>query len=281
MEQHCMTDKQPLLKLNDGIYAPQLGFGVFQIDNAQATDAVATALKAGYRSIDTAAFYKNEKGVGEAIRDSGLSRSDIFLTTKLWNGDQGFDATLKAFDASMDKLKQDYVDLYLIHWPCPAKDLYVDTFKAFIRLRDEGRIKSIGVSNFQPKHLEKLIKETDVVPAVNQIELHPDFAQVDVVGFNKSKGIVTEAWSPLGQGGDLLKNKIIKEVADAHGKTAAQVIIRWHLQLGHMVIPKSQTPSRIKENFDVFDFELNNDQLKKINGLDGGNRMGPNPDELN
>lgn len=276
-----MTDKQPLLKLNDGIYAPQLGFGVFQIDNVQATDAVATALKAGYRSIDTAAFYKNEKGVGEAIRDSGLSRSDIFLTTKLWNGDQGFDATLKAFDASMDKLRQDYVDLYLIHWPCPAKDLYVDTFKAFIRLRDEGRIKSIGVSNFQPKHLEKLIKETDVVPVVNQIELHPDFAQVDVVGFNKSKGIVTEAWSPLGQGGDLLKNKIIKEVADAHGKTAAQVIIRWHLQLGHMVIPKSQTPSRIKENFDVFDFELSNDQLKKINGLDGGNRMGPNPDELN
>ena len=276
-----MTDKHPLLKFNDGIYAPQLGFGVYQIDDAQATDAVSTALKVGYRSIDTAAFYKNEKGVGEAISQSGIPRSEIFLTTKLWNGDQGFDATLKAFDASMDKLNQDYLDLYLIHWPRPAKDQFVDTFKAFIRLRDEGRIKSIGVSNFQPKHLEKLIAETGVVPVVNQIELHPDFAQVDVAGFNKSKGIVTEAWSPLGQGGDLLKNKIIKEVADAHGKTAAQVIIRWHLQLGHMVIPKSQTPSRIKENFDVFDFELSNDQLKKINGLDGGNRMGPNPDELN
>ena len=276
-----MTDKQPLLKLNDGIYAPQLGFGVYQIDDAKATEAVGTALKTGYRSIDTAAFYKNEKGVGEAVRNSGLSRSDIFVTTKLWNGDHGFDAALKAFDASMDKLKLDYVDLYLIHWPCPAKDLYVETFKAFIRLRDEGRIKSIGVSNFQPKHLDKLINETGVVPAVNQIELHPDFAQVAVAGFNKSKGIVTEAWSPLGQGGDLLKNKIIKDVADAHGKTAAQVIIRWHLQLGHMVIPKSETPSRIKENFDVFNFELSDEQLKKINGLDGGNRLGPDPDELN
>jgi 2,5-diketo-D-gluconate reductase A len=276
-----MTDKQPLLKFNDGIYAPQLGFGVFQIDDAGATKAVAEALKVGYRSIDTAAFYKNEKGVGVAVRDSGLSRSDLFLTTKLWNGDQGYDATLKAFDASMEKLNQDYVDLYLIHWPCPAKDLYVESFKAFIRLRDEGRIKSIGVSNFQPKHLDKLIHETGVVPVVNQIELHPDFAQVDVAGFNKSKNIVTEAWSPLGQGGDLLKNKIIKDVADAHHKTTAQVIIRWHLQLGHMVIPKSQTPSRIKENFDVFGFELTADQLKQISSLDGGNRMGPDPDELN
>lgn len=276
-----MSDKQPLLKFNDGVYAPQLGFGVFQIDDGGATKAVAEALRVGYRSIDTAAFYKNEKGVGEAVRDSGLPRSEIFLTTKLWNGDQGFDATLKAFDASMGKLNQDYVDLYLIHWPCPAKDLYVDSFKAFIRLRDEGRIKSIGVSNFQPKHLDKLIKETGVVPALNQIELHPDFAQVDVAGFNKSKGIVTEAWSPLGQGGDLLKNKIIKDVADAHGKTTAQVVIRWHLQLGHMVIPKSQTPSRIKENFDVFDFELSGDELKKISSLDGGNRLGPDPDALN
>ena len=276
-----MTDKQLQLKLNDGIYAPQLGFGVFQIDDAGAADAVAEALKAGYRSIDTAPFYKNEKGVGEAVRRSGLPRSDIFLTTKLWNGDQGFDATLKAFDLSMQKLNQDYVDLYLIHWPCPAKDLYVETFNAFIRLRDEGRIKSIGVSNFQPKHLQKLIKETGVVPVVNQIELHPDFAQTDLVGFNRSQGIVSEAWSPLGQGGELLKNKIIKDVADAHGKTTAQVIIRWHLQLGHMVIPKSQTPSRIRENIDVFDFELSADQLRQISSLDGGNRLGPDPDVLN
>jgi len=276
-----MTDKHPLLKFNDGIYAPQLGFGVYQIDDAQATDAVSTALKVGYRSIDTAAFYKNEKGVGEAISQSGIPRSEIFLTTKLWNGDQGFDATLKAFDASMDKLNQDYLDLYLIHWPRPAKDQFVDTFKAFIRLRDEGRIKSIGVSNFQPKHLEKLIAETGVVPVVNQIELHPDFAQTELAAFNKSKNIVTESWSPLGQGGELLKNKTLKEIAEAHGKTTAQVIIRWHLQLGHMVIPKSETPSRIKENFDVFDFELTSDELKKIAGLDAGNRLGPDPDELN
>jgi len=276
-----MTDKHPLLKFNDGIYAPQLGFGVYQIDDAQATDAVSTALKVGYRSIDTAAFYKNEKGVGEAISQSGIPRSEIFLTTKLWNGDQGFDATLKAFDASMDKLNQDYLDLYLIHWPRPAKDQFVDTFKAFIRLRDEGRIKSIGVSNFQPKHLEKLIAETGVVPVVNQIELHPDFAQTELAAFNKSKNIVTESWSPLGQGGELLKNKTLKEIAEAHGKTTAQVIIRWHLQLGHMVIPKSETPSRIKENFDVFDFELTSDELKKIGGLDAGNRLGPDPDELN
>lgn len=276
-----MSDKQPVLKLNDGIHAPQLGFGVFQIDDAGAAKAVGEALNVGYRSIDTAAFYKNEKGVGEAVRSSGIARSDIFLTTKLWNGDQGFDATLKAFDASMQKLNQDYVDLYLIHWPCPAKDLYVDTFKAFIRLRDEGRIKSIGVSNFQPKHLQKLIKESGVVPVVNQIELHPDFAQVDLAGFNKSQGIVTESWSPLGQGGELLKNKIIKDVADAHGKSTAQVVIRWHLQLGHMVIPKSQTPSRIKENFEVFDFVLSDEELRKISSLDGGNRLGPDPDELN
>lgn len=276
-----MTDKQPRLKLNDGIYVPQLGFGVFQIDDAGATAAVSEALRAGYRSIDTAAYYKNEKGVGVAVQNSGLPRSEIFLTTKLWNGDQGFDATLKAFDASMQKLNQDYVDLYLIHWPCPAKDLYVDSFKAFIQLRDEGRIKSIGVSNFQPKHLQKLIQETGVVPAVNQIELHPDFAQVDLAGFNKSQGIVTESWSPLGQGGALLGNKIITSVAEAHGKSTAQVVIRWHLQLGHMVIPKSQTPARIRENFDVFDFVLSDDELRKISSLDGGNRLGPDPDNLN
>ncbi len=276
-----MATRQPMLKLNDGIHAPQLGFGVFQIDDDRATDAVAEALKVGYRSIDTAAFYKNEKGVGEAIRESGIPREEIFLTTKLWNGDQGFDQGLKAFDVSLKKLNQDYVDMYLIHWPLPAKDKYVETFKAFVRLREEGRVKSIGVSNFQPAHLEKLIKETGVVPVVNQIEVHPDFAQFDVAAFNKSKNIVTEAWSPLGQGGDLLKNPVIKTVADALGKTPAQIVLRWHLQLGHMVIPKSVTPSRIKENFEVLDFELTDDQMKKISGLDAGNRMGPNPDELN
>lgn len=276
-----MSDKQPLLTFNDGKRAPQLGFGVFQIDNDPAADAVATALQTGYRSIDTAAFYKNEDGVGEGIRRSGVDRADIFLTTKLWNEDQGFDAALKGFDASLKKLGTDYVDLYLIHWPLPKKDIYVETFKALIRLRDDGRAKSIGVSNFQPDHLTRLIGETGVAPVVNQIELHPDFAQKDVVAFNQSKDIVTEAWSPLGQGGELLKNEVIGQIAKTHGKSAAQVILRWHLQLGHMVIPKSETPSRIRENFDVFDFTLDADQMKQLDGLDAGNRMGPDPDELN
>lgn len=275
-----MTDTQPRLKLNSGIEAPQLGFGVWQIDDATAADAVAKALQVGYRSVDTAAIYKNEKGVGEGIRRAGLPRNELFLTTKLWNADQGFDATLKAFDASLAKLGQDYVDLYLIHWPVPKGDRYVDTFKAFIRLRDEGRIKSIGVSNFQPAHLDRLAAETGVVPAVNQIELHPDFAQRDVVAYHKAKGIVTESWSPLGQGGDLLKDPVLVAIAKATGKTPAQVVLRWHLQEGHMVIPKSQTPSRIAENFDVFGFELSADQLKQIDGLDAGNRIGPHPDEL-
>lgn len=275
-----MTDKQPRLKLNSGIDAPQFGFGVWQIDDDTAADSVAKALEIGYRSVDTAAIYKNEKGVGEGIRRAGLPRNELFLTTKLWNADQGFDSTLKAFDESLAKLKQDYVDLYLIHWPVPKGDRYVDTFKAFIRLRDEGRIKSIGVSNFQPSHLDRLAAETGVVPAVNQIELHPDFAQRDVVEYHKAKGIITESWSPLGQGGDLLKDPVLVSIAKATGKTPAQVVLRWHLQEGHMVIPKSQTPSRIAENFDVFGFELSAEQLKQIDGLDAGNRIGPHPDEL-
>ena len=276
-----MSDKQPLLTLNDGRQAPQLGFGVFQIDNDAAIGAVETALATGYRSIDTATIYQNESGVGEGIRRSGLAREDIFLTTKLWNDDQGFDSTLKAFDASLKKLGTDHVDLYLVHWPMPKKDLYIDTFKAFIRLREEGRAKSIGVSNFQPDHLQRLIDETGVVPVVNQIELHPDFAQKDVVAFNRSKNIVTEAWSPLGQGGELLQNETISGIAKASGKSAAQVILRWHLQLGHMVIPKSETPSRIRENFEIFDFKLDDDQMSQLEHLDGDNRMGPHPDELN
>ncbi len=275
-----MPDHQPLLTFNDGKRAPQLGFGVFQIDNEPAADAVATALETGYRSIDTAAFYKNEEGVGEGMRRSSVDRANIFLTTKLWNEDQGFDAALKAFDASLKNLGTDYVDLYLIHWPLPKRGLYVETFKALIKMRDDGRAKSIGVSNFQPEHLERLIGETGVVPVVNQIELHPDFAQKDVVAFNQSKDIVTEAWSPLGQGGELLQNELILQIANTHGKSAAQVILRWHLQLGHMVIPKSETPSRIRENFDVFHFTLDADQMKHLAGLDAGNRMGPDPDKL-
>jgi diketogulonate reductase-like aldo/keto reductase len=276
-----MTSSVPVLDLNDGNKAPQLGFGVFQIPDGETADAVDTALAAGYRSLDTAAIYKNEAGVRQGIERSGVARGDIFLTTKLWNAEQGFDNTLKAFDASLNKLGTDYVDMYLIHWPTPKRDLYVDTWKAFIRLRDEGRIRSIGVSNFQPAHLERLVKDTGVVPVVNQIELHPDFAQRDVVAANTKLKIVTESWSPLGQGGDLLKNDALVAIAKKHGKTPAQVVIRWHVQLGHMVIPKSVTPERIKANIAVFDFELSAEEMKAIDGLDAGNRMGPHPDELN
>lgn len=238
-----MTSSVPVLDLNDGNKAPQLGFGVFQIPDGETADAVASALAAGYRSLDTAAIYKNEAGVRQGIERSGVARGDIFLTTKLWNAEQGFDSTLKAFDASLAKLGTDYVDMYLIHWPTPKRDLYIDTWKAFIRLRDEGRIRSIGVSNFQPAHLERLVKETGVVPVVNQIELHPDFAQNDVVAANTKLKIITESWSPLGQGGDLLKNEALIAIGKKHGKTPAQVVIRWHVQLGHMVIRSRSRPN--------------------------------------
>lgn len=276
-----MTRSFPVLDLNDGHKAPQIGFGVFQIPDPETADAVAAALAAGYRSLDTAAIYKNEKGVQQGIERSGVARGDIFLTTKLWNAEQGFDTTLKAFDESLKKLGTDYVDMYLIHWPTPKKDLYIDTWKAFIRLREEGRIRSIGVSNFQPAHLDRLVKETGVVPVVNQIELHPDFAQRDVVAANANHKIVTEAWSPLGQGGDLLKNDTLVAIGKAHGKSTAQVVLRWHIQSGHMVIPKSKTPERIASNIDVFDFELSKDDMAKVDTLDAGNRMGPDPDDLN
>jgi diketogulonate reductase-like aldo/keto reductase len=276
-----MTSTVPVLDLNDGNKAPQLGFGVFQIPDGETADAVASALAAGYRSIDTAAIYKNEAGVRQGIERSGVARGDIFLTTKLWNSEQGFDSTLKAFDASVQKLGVDYVDMYLIHWPTPKQDRYVDTWKAFIRLREEGRIRSIGVSNFQPAHLERIVKETGVTPVVNQVELHPDFAQHEVVAANAKHKVITEAWSPLGQGGDLLKNDTLVAIGRKHGKSPAQVVLRWHVQLGHMVIPKSATPERIKSNIDVFDFELSAEEMKAIASLDAGKRMGPHPDEFN
>lgn len=276
-----MAAKVPLLALNDGHTAPQLGFGVFQIPDAETADAVAHALEAGYRSIDTASIYGNERGVRQGMERSGVARSDIFLTTKLWNAHQGYDETLRACDESMKRLGVDYLDMYLIHWPTPKKDRYVDTWKAFLRLREEGRVRSIGVSNFQPGHLERIIGETGVVPVVNQIELHPDFAQRELVAVNTKHGIVTEAWSPLGQGGELLKHPVLVRIGEKHGKTSAQVVLRWHVQLGHMVIPKSVTPERIAANIDVFDFELSADDMKAIDGLDAGNRMGPHPDDLN
>lgn len=270
----------PQLTLNDGKQAPQLGFGVFQIDNDDVGKAISTALDAGYRSVDTAKIYENEEGVGKAIAQADVAREEIFLTSKLWNHDQGFDSTIKGFETSLKKLATDYLDLYLIHWPVPSKDKYVDSWKALVKLQKDGRIRSIGVSNFQPAHLERVIGETGVTPAVNQIEMHPDFAQREVVAFNSKHRIISEAWSPLGQGGDLLKNQTLVELGKKYGKSAAQVILRWHVEMGHMVIPKSETPERIRANIDIFDFKLGDEDMQGIAALDGDNRMGPDPDKL-
>ncbi|WP_405167374.1 aldo/keto reductase [Nocardia sp. NBC_01499] len=273
------TSAIPSIVLNDGNLIPQLGFGVFQVPDDDVYSVVTAALEVGYRSIDTAAVYGNEEGTGRAIREFGLPRDEIYVTTKLWNSEQGFDSTLRAFDTSMKKLGLDYLDLYLIHWPVAAADRYVDTFRAFQALKSQGRIKSIGVSNFTTAHLERLIGETGETPVVNQIELHPRLAQRELRDFHAGHAIATEAWSPLGQG-TLLDDQTIASIAAAVGRTPAQVIIRWHLQLGNIVIPKSVTPSRIAENFDVFSFELTHDQMDAINALDSGARIGFDPDTM-
>ena len=263
---------------------PQVGLGVWQTPPEETGRAVATALDAGYRHIDTAAGYFNEREVGKAVTTSGLPREDVFVTTKLWNADQGYDSALAAFDASMDRLgfsgSADYLDLYLIHWPMPAKNAFVDTFKAFAHLRDQGRVRSIGVSNFEPEHLRILLDGTGIVPAVNQIELHPLLQQHELRETHAQLGIATEAWSPLGQG-SLLTNPSVTAVAEAHGKTAAQVLIRWHIQLGNIVIPKSVTPERIVSNFDVFDFELSEKDMASVSALGDGTRLGPDPRTFN
>ncbi|MGZ6825937.1 MAG: aldo/keto reductase [Mycobacteriales bacterium] len=266
---------------NSTIDIPQLGFGVWQVPDDGATAAVTTALEVGYRSIDTARIYDNEAGVGRALAATDVSRDEIFLTTKVWNDDQGYDQTLRAFDASAKRLGVDYVDLYLIHWPTPAKDAYVDTWKALLQLRADGRIRAAGVCNFQPAHLQRLIDETGEAPAINQVELHPRLQQEELRRFHAEHGIVTEAWSPLAQGGDLLQDDTITGIARKHARTPAQVILRWHLQVGNVVIPKSVTPSRISENFDVFGFDLDADDLAAIAGLDRAGRIGPDPDEFN
>lgn len=269
--------KVPPIILNNGVEMPQLGFGVWQVPDDEAESAVATALEAGYRSIDTAAVYGNEEGTGKAIAASGIARDELFVTTKLWNTDQGYDSTLRAFDASLEKLGLDYVDLYLIHWPLPSEGLAVDTYKAFEKIRADGRAKSIGVSNFLPEHLEQLLAETSVVPAVNQIELHPHLQQRAAREFHAEQGIATEAWSPLGQGKGLLEVPAIVAIARKHGRTPAQAVLRWHIQLGNVVIPKSVTPSRIKENIDVFGFELDPEDMAAISALNEDRRLGPDP----
>jgi 2,5-diketo-D-gluconate reductase A len=266
----------PSITLNDGHSIPALGFGVFQIQPEDAERAVGAALQAGYRHIDTAAAYRNERQTGRAVADSGIPRDQLYVVTKLWNADQGYDSTLKAFDASMNRLGLDYLDLYLIHWPLPDRNLFVDTFKAFADLREQGRIRSIGVSNFEAEHLHAVIDATGIVPAVNQIELHPQLPQTRLRELHAELGVATEAWGPLGQG-SLLNHPTITAVAEGRGRTPAQVLIRWHLQLGNIVIPKSVNPERIASNFGVFDFELSEDEIASISSLDDGTRLGPDP----
>jgi 2,5-diketo-D-gluconate reductase A len=270
--------KIPHVTLNNDVSMPQLGFGVFLISDAEAEPTVARAIDAGYRSIDTARAYNNEEGTGRAIKSCGVPREELFVTTKLWNADHGYDSTLRACAASLDRLGLDYLDLYLIHWPMPARDRYLDTWRAFERLLAEGRLRAIGVSNFQPAHLARVMDAFDVVPAVNQIELHPYLQQAELRAFHAEHGIVTEAWSPLGQGKGLLDDPALATIGAKHGKTPAQVAIRWQLQLGNVVIPKSVTPSRIVENIDVTDFELDDDDLAAIAALESGTRYGPDPD---
>ncbi|MFF9351891.1 aldo/keto reductase [Streptomyces sp. NPDC014734] len=270
----------PTVTLDNGVEIPQLGFGVFQVPDDRTTAAVSSALEAGYRSIDTAAIYGNETGVGRALASSGIAREELFVTTKLWNADQGYDATLRAFDASLDKLGLDHLDLYLIHWPTPARDLYRESWKAIEKLVAEGRVRAAGVSNFQPAHLDRLIAGSDLVPVVNQIELHPGLQQSELRAAHARHGIATEAWSPLAQGA-VLNDPAITAIADRTGKSPAQVVLRWHLQLGNVVIPKSVTPARIRQNLDVFDFQLTDDDMAAIAATDRGLRTGPHPDELN
>jgi 2,5-diketo-D-gluconate reductase A len=273
-----MTTVENIVKFHDGRQAPRIGLGVWQVEDSDAPSVVRTALQEGYRSIDTAAIYGNERGVGQGIRDSGVPREDIFVATKLWNDQHGHDLSRAAFEVSLEKLGLNYVDLYLIHWPVPKFGKFVQAWEALIQLRDEGRAKSIGVCNFNLNHLQTLLDKTGMLPVVNQIELNPYFQQAELREFHAEHEIVTEAWSPLGRGRPL-EDGILKDIARKHNRTVAQVILRWHVQIGNMTIPKSVTPSRIKENFQLFDFSLDDSDMKTIATLDRGEeaREGPDP----
>jgi 2,5-diketo-D-gluconate reductase A len=271
----------PAVSLRSGHAIPQVGFGVFLVPPAETKAAVRSALEAGYRHIDTAAAYENEEAVGAAIAESGIAREDVFLTTKCWNGDQGYDTALSAFRASIDRLRTEYVDLYLIHWPAPARDRYVDTWRAFEKIQADGGARSIGVSNFQIAHLERLLSVTGTVPSVNQIELHPWLQQRELRAFHADHAIVTEAWSPIARGGDHLADPTVIAIAQRLGVTPAQVILRWHLDIGNVVIPKSVNPARMASNIDLFGFSLSRLDHEALAALDSGTRVGPNPDDFN
>jgi len=273
------TTSVPRVGLSDGVEIPQLGFGVFQIPPEETQEIVEEALAVGYRHVDTAAAYRNEAGVGAALAAAGLGRDDVFVTTKLWNSEQGYDSTLRAFEQSLERLGMDRVDLYLIHWPMPSEDRYLDTWRAFERIVEEGSARSIGVSNFRVEDLERLEREAEYLPTVNQIELHPALQQAELRAWHADHGVATEAWSPLAQGA-LLADPTIETIAAHHERTPAQTILRWHLQLGNVVIPKSATPGRIRENIDIFDFELSEDDMAAIARLDAGERSGPDPTDF-
>jgi 2,5-diketo-D-gluconate reductase A len=274
---NSLSDQTPHISLRPEVEIPQLGFGVFQVPPDETEEVVACALSVGYRHLDTAAAYRNEAAVGQAVHASGLDRGEIFITTKCFNDDHGKEKARRAFKKSLERLELEHIDLYLIHWPVPAHDLYVETWEAFIELQAEGLVRAIGVSNFQPEHLQRIVAETGVTPAINQVELHPHFQQAGLRREHEQLGIITEAWSPLGQG-LALDEPVVVQIAEAHSRTPAQVVIRWHLQLGNVVIPKSVTTARIAENFDVFDFELSDGEMEAIKALDAGKRIGPDPD---
>lgn len=268
----------PEITLNNGIAMPQIGLGVFKVEEGnQVEEAVRAALDAGYRSIDTAAMYGNEEGVGRAIKESGIPREELFITTKLWNDDQGYESAFTALQASLDKLDLEYLDLYLIHWPKPAQNKYKETWKAFEEMYTNGKIRAIGVSNFHQDHLDDLLTDAQVVPAVNQIEMHPMLIQSELREYCNQKGIAVEAWSPLMRGGELLEHPVISSIAQAHNKQPGQIVLRWHIQLGVIVIPKSVTPERIAANIDIFNFELTSEEMEQISSLHTGERTGPNP----
>ena len=267
----------PTLTLSSGTDIPQLGFGVFKVEPEETERVVSDALEVGYRHLDTAMIYGNELGTGAAIENAGIPREELFVTTKLWNSDQGTQSVFDAFDLSLEKLKLDYVDLYLIHWPSPARGLYVESWLALEQIAESGRAKAIGVSNFKQHHLQPLLDAATIVPAVNQIELHPYLQQRDVAEFSRQHGIAVEAWSPLGQG-NLVDEAAVQAIADGHGKSLAQVILRWHIQQGNIVIPKSTHRERMAENLDIFDFALSEDEQAVLTGLDRDGRLGSDPD---